>query len=140
MEEKKKIISYKDLEVYQRSYNACLIVMKEIVPKLPDSEKFDLKDQLSRSSKAIPRLIAEGFAKKHQKAGFQKYLDDAMAESNETQVSICQSKDIYSTCVDVGICDQLINEYDIINKQFYRLREAWSNFSKPGNQNPITNN
>jgi len=140
MEEKKKIISYKDLEVYQRSYNACLIVMKEIVPKLPDSEKFDLKDQLSRSSKAIPRLIAEGFAKKHQKAGFQKYLDDAMAESNETQVSICQSKDIYSTCVDVGICDQLINEYDIISKQLYRLREAWSNFSKPGNQNPITNN
>ena len=67
--------------------------MKEIVPRLPDSEKFDLKDQLSRSSKAIPRLIAEGFAKKHQKAGFQKYLDDAMAESNETQVSVCQSKD-----------------------------------------------
>jgi len=48
--------------------------------------------------------------------------------SNETQVSICQSKDIYSTCVDVGICDQLINEYDIISKQLYRLREAWSNF------------
>lgn len=93
--EKKKITSYKDLEVYERSYNSCLIVMKQIVPKLPDSEKYDLKDQLSRSSKAIPRLIAEGFAKKHQKAGFQKYLDDAMAESNETQVGITQCKDIY---------------------------------------------
>jgi len=63
--EKQKIISYQDLEVYQRTYKSCLIVMQQIIPKLPDSEKFDLKDQLSRSSKVVPRLIAEGFAKKH---------------------------------------------------------------------------
>jgi four helix bundle protein len=134
--EKKKIITYKDLEVYQRAYSACLIVMKDIIPKLPESEKFDLKDQLSRSSKAVPRLIAEGFAKKHQKAGFQKYLDDAMGESNETGVSLCQSKDIYSKSIDLSICEQLMNEYDIIGKQLYRLREAWSNFSKPNNNKP----
>ena len=134
--DKKKIITYRDLEVYQRAYNTCLLVMKNIVPKLPESEKYDLKDQLSRSSKAVPRLIAEGFAKKHQKAGFQKYLDDAMAESNETGVSLCQSKDIYLNYVDEGICEQLINEYDIIGKQLYRLREAWSNFSKPINNRP----
>jgi four helix bundle protein len=134
--EKPKIKSYKDLEVFQRSYNASLQVMKEIVPKLPDSEKYDLKDQLSRSSKAIPRLIAEGYAKKHQKAGFQKYLDDAMGESNETGVSVCQSKDIYPNHVDITICEQLVTEYDIIGKQLYRLREAWSKFSSPGNQKP----
>jgi four helix bundle protein len=134
--EKPKIKSYKDLEVFQRSYNASLQVMKEIVPKLPDSEKYDLKDQLSRSSKAIPRLIAEGYAKKHQKAGFQKYLDDAMGESNETGVSVCQSKDIYPNHVDITICEQLVTEYDIIGKQLYRLREAWSKFSNPGNQKP----
>lgn len=134
--EKQKIKSYKDLDVYQRSYNASLVVMKEVVPRLPDSEKYDLKDQLSRSSKAIPRLIAEGFAKKHQKAGFQKCLDDAMAESNETGVSVCQSRDIYPNHVDMTICGQLITEYDIIGKQLYRLREAWSKFLNPGNQKP----
>lgn len=134
--EKKKITSYRDLEVYERSYRACIIVMQQIIPKLPDTEKYDLKDQLSRSSKAIPRLIAEGYAKKHQKAGFQKYLDDAMAESNETQVGICQSKDLYPNFVDISICDQLIAEYDITGKQLYRLREAWSKFSKPNDARP----
>lgn len=84
----KKIISFRDLEVYERSYKCCLQVMTVIVPKLPDSEKFDLKDQLSRSSKAIPRLIAEGYGKRHQKHGFQRYLDDAMGECNETIVSL----------------------------------------------------
>lgn len=85
-----KITSYRDLNVYQRSYAACILVMTQTIPKLPESERHDLKDQLSRSSKAVPRLIAEGFAKKHQRAGFQKYIDDAMAEANETQVGLCQ--------------------------------------------------
>ena len=44
--------------------------MKDIVPKLPNCEKFDLVDQLRRACKTIPRLIAEGYAKRHQKAGF----------------------------------------------------------------------
>lgn len=128
---KRKIISYGDLDVYQRSYKSCLLIMAQIVPKLPENEKYDLKDQLSRSSKAIPRLIAEGFAKKHQKAGFQKYLDDAMAETNETQVSLSQCLDIYPKYIDVKLCESLIKEHDIIGKQLYRLKESWNNFSRP---------
>ena len=58
MIEKKRITSFRDLEVYQNTYKAMLIVMKEIVIKLPDSEKYDLRNQLSRACKSIPRLIA----------------------------------------------------------------------------------
>jgi hypothetical protein len=54
---KKSITSFKDLEVYQNSYKACIKVMTQIILNLPDSEKFDLKKQLSSSVKAIPRLI-----------------------------------------------------------------------------------
>ena len=123
MNDSKLIKSFRDLDVYQNSYKAMLIVHKEILPKLPDHEKFDLKDQLSRSTKAIPRLIAEGYGKRHQKAGFQKYLDDAMGECNETVVGLEQCKDIY------GIDTQdLIKIYDINGRQLYKLREAWNNF------------
>ena len=127
--EKQAIKSFQDLEVYQRSYKCCLIVMTEIVTKLPEIEKYDLRDQLSRSSKAVPRLIAEGFAKKHQKAGFQKYLDDAMAEANETLVGLCQCRDLYQKYLNTELCSQLISDYDITGKQLYRLRIAWSKFS-----------
>lgn len=123
---KKSITSFKDLEVYQNSYGAMLTVMKEILPLLPNSEKYDLKDQLSRSCKAIPRLIAEGCAKRHQKAGFQKYLDDAMGECNETMVSIEEAKDIYN--VKPESCDGLIEIYDKTGRQLYNLRKAWTNF------------
>ncbi|MFC1612405.1 four helix bundle protein [Patescibacteria group bacterium] len=125
-----KITSYRDLDVYRRSYDASIIIMTKILPGLPESEKYDLRDQLSRSCKAVPRLIAEGFAKKHQKAGFQKYLADAMGESNETQVSLCQCRDIYSDRIDVKLCEELIEEYTISSKQLFRLEEAWNKFTK----------
>ena len=122
----KKITSFKDLIVYQVTYDAMLKVMKNLIPFLPESEKYDLKSQISRSCKAIPRLIAEGYAKRHQKAGFQKYLDDAMGECNETIVSIEQIKDIYAIKID--LCSELIKIYDISGRQLYKLAEAWNKF------------
>jgi four helix bundle protein len=124
--ERPKIASFRDLIVYQNTYSAMLKVMKGLLPHLPHEEKYDLKDQLSRSCKAIPRLIAEGYAKRHQKAGFQKYLDDAMGECNETQVGIEQIKDIYE--IDPELCIELIQLYDIAGRQLYRLRASWQSF------------
>ena len=124
---KKPIRGFADLDVYQSSYACMLEVARHILSKLPESEKYDLRDQLSRSIKAIPRLIGEGFGKKHQKAGFQKYLDDAMAETNETIVGLNQVKDLYG--IEVDLCESLIKKYDIIARQIFRLAEAWDNFT-----------
>ena len=107
-----------------------LTVFKYILPKLPKEEQYDLKDQLRRSVKAIPRLIAEGHSKRHQKKGFQKYLDDAMTESNETIVSLNQARDIYPRCVPVKMCDELIDVYDKASRQLYKLSLAWTKFGK----------
>ena len=129
---KKPIVSFNDLEVYRNTYETSIVVMTKIVPKLPDNEKYDLKDQLSRSCKAIPRLIAEGYAKKHQKQGFQKYLDDAMGECNEMVVSLSHCRDIYSQYVDKELCIKLIDMYDKSGRQLYNLSEAWTNFKNKG--------
>lgn len=113
------IRSFKDLDVYNSSYEAMLIVFREILLKLPPEEKYDLRAQLSSSSKAVQRLIAEGHSKRHQKKGFQKYIDDAMTESNESNVSVCQVRDLYGDRIDVSICDRLIDSYDKISRQLY---------------------
>jgi four helix bundle protein len=123
---KNTIKSFRDLEVYRDSYDACIVVHKQLLARLPKTERYDLRDQLSRSTKAIPRLIAEGYAKRHQRAGFQKYLDDAMAESNETIVGIDQIRDIY--CLEEDLCNQLVASYDKLGRQLYRLAEAWNKF------------
>jgi four helix bundle protein len=131
----KPIKSFRDLIVYQDTYKYAVVVMTKIIPKLPLSEKFDLKDQLSRSVKAIPRLIAEGYAKKHQKAGFQKYLDDALAECNETIVGLEQIKDIYN--IEPQLCSQLVDNYDKAARQLFNLANAWEKFKNRRKTTPL---
>ncbi|MDD3607264.1 MAG: four helix bundle protein [Candidatus Moranbacteria bacterium] len=123
-----KIKSYTDLDVYRRSYELSIIVCTKIIIKLPLEEKFDLADQLRRSSKAIPRLIAEGFGKKHQKKGYQKYLDDAIAENNETIVSLCHVRDLYYEYANPRSIQRIIDEYEIVGKQLYKLKKSWEKF------------
>ena len=130
METKNRITTFRDLRVYQNTYSAMLSIMKEIIPKLPECEKYDLRDQLSRACKSIPRLIAEGYAKRHQRAGFQKYIDDAMGECNETIVSLSQCKDIYSIYLDIKLCDELIDIYDKSGRQLYKLGNSWTAFKR----------
>jgi four helix bundle protein len=124
----KAITSFKDLHVYQNTYKAMLVVYKDVLPLLPASEKYDLVDQLSRSTKAVPRLIAEGYAKRHQKLGFQKYLDDAMGESNETIVGLEQCRDLYG--VKEELIKSLVDTYDMSSRQLYKLSMSWTNFKR----------
>ena len=125
---KSSIKSFQDLQVYQRLYGLMLIILKEIVPKLPNEEKFDLKDQTRRCCKSSPALIAEGFAKRYQKRSWRKYLEDAIGECNEMihHLSVC--RDIYAKYLDKQLCQELINEYDIANKQLYNLQQSWVDF------------
>jgi four helix bundle protein len=122
------IKSFSDLEVYQNSYKGSIEVITKIVPKLPKEEQHDLASQLRRSTKAVPRLIAEGYSKKHQNKGFQKYLDDALAESNEMIVSLSHVRDLYSKYVDPKFCNDLIDLYDKCSRQLYNLARKWTDF------------
>ncbi len=126
--DKKRITSFNDLDVYRSTYTASISVLTKIVPKLPKEERFDLTQQLRRSSKAVPRLIAEAYSKRHQKRGFQGLIDDAMQESNESIVSLSHVKDIYK--IETNLCTELIDVYDKASRQLYKLSLAWSNFKE----------
>lgn len=121
---------FKDLDVYKDSYAAMLIVFKKILPIVPKEERYDLYDQLRRSVKAIPRLIAEGHSKRHQNKGFQKYIDDAHAESNETIVSISQVRDLYAPQDLSELCDELADIYDKTSRGLYNLALSWEDFHR----------
>lgn len=124
----RRIRSFYDLDVYRSTYEASIIVLTKIIPNLPKEERFDLADQLRRSVKAVPRLIAEAYSKRHQKKGFQGLIDDAMEESNETIVSLSHTKDAYK--IETELCTELIDAYDKASRQLYKLALAWSNFKE----------
>lgn len=126
--QKKVIRSFRDLEVYQRLYKLMLVTLKDIIPKLPVEEKYDLKDQLRRCCKSAPALVAEGFAKRYQPRSWKKYLEDAIGECNEMIHHLAVCIDVYSRYIDVEVSKSLIKNYDIANRQLYRLHENWKDF------------
>lgn len=123
MDGQRKILSFNDLDVYQRSYKTAVIVAKDILPHLKQVKEFELADQLSRCTKAIPALIAEGYAKRYQPKHLQKYLDDAIGEANEATVHTSLARDLGYPKPE--ICNEIINQYTIIGKQLYNLGKNW---------------
>lgn len=122
------IRSFDDLEIYKLFYKLSLSIAQNIIPKIPLNDPYNFRSQLGRSSSACPRLIAEGYGKRHQKLGFQKYLDDTHAESNESQVSLCQIRDFYPNLIDKTLLDELINNYNVLSRQIFSLRKTWKTF------------
>ncbi len=113
MEDNKKTIkSFQDLEIYQSTYKAMLLVCKSILPKLSKPEQSVLKEQLRSSVDAIPRIIVEGYSRRHQNKEFLKYCEDALAKNNDTIVSLRQVIDLYPTFIDVSLCKELLDTYN----------------------------
>jgi four helix bundle protein len=58
-----KLKNYKDLKVWQRSYQLCLEIYK-ITKRFPDEEKYGLTSQLRRAAVSVPSNISEGYGRK----------------------------------------------------------------------------
>ncbi len=116
------IQSFKDLKVYQESYALALIINKAIL-RLPNSEKYDLVDQMRRASKSVPANTAEGYAKRLSEKEFRKYLLSAIGSCNEMVVHISFAKDLGFW--KPNFCEDLLKRYDILGKQFTKLLQNW---------------
>ncbi len=55
--------NYKELKVWQKSYQLCLEIYR-ITVKFPKEEKYGLTSQIRRSAVSIPSNIAEGYGRK----------------------------------------------------------------------------
>lgn len=80
------IRTYRDLDVYQ---NAMTLALKihELSKKYPSEERFNLTDQIRRSSRSVCNNLAEAWRKRRYEAAFISKLNDSETEAAETQVS-----------------------------------------------------
>lgn len=85
--------SFRDLTVYQKSFALAMKIF-EITKKFPSEEKYELTDQIRRSSRAVCRAIGEGYRKRQYPKHFSSKMSDADMENTETQVSL----DFAKTC------------------------------------------
>jgi len=55
--------NYKELKVWQRSYQLCLEIYR-ITKKFPNEERYGLTSQIRRTAVSVPSNIAEGYGRK----------------------------------------------------------------------------
>jgi four helix bundle protein len=74
---------FKKLKIWQKGME---IVDKvyDIIPFLPNEEKFGLKSQMTRSATSIPSNIAEGSAKRSQK-DYLRYVEISLGSAYELE-------------------------------------------------------
>ncbi len=116
------ITSYKDLEVYKRSYRSALII-HQITLKFPEFERYELGSQIRRATKSIPLNIGEGYGKRNSVDEFKRFLQMAIGSCDEVKILIEFAKDL-GYIVDKKYLE-LIDEYDQIGKMLYVLHKNW---------------
>jgi four helix bundle protein len=83
----KKITNHRDLEVYQRAFEAAMTLF-ELSRRFPKEESYSLTDQIRRASRSVCAQLAEGWRRRRYKAAFINKLNEAEGEAAETQVWI----------------------------------------------------
>jgi four helix bundle protein len=80
-----RIKSHKELRVYENGFNTAMEIFQR-TKKFPAEERYNLTDQIRRSSRSVCTNIAEAWRKRRYKAAFIAKLSDAETEACETQV------------------------------------------------------
>lgn len=119
------IKSFRDLEVYQESYEL-MIIVHHGVKKLPSYERNDLASQMRRASKSCPSNIAEGWAKRRFEKEFKKYLNSAIGSANEMEVHVETARDL--GYLDKNLCASLLDRYQKVGGKLTNLQKNWRSY------------
>ncbi len=115
MENKNKIKSFTDLEVWREAHELVLFVY-QITKSLPKEELFSLTNQIRRAAVSITSNIAEGFARQSFKEKLQFYYM-ALGSLTEVQNQLLIAKDLnYLNQAEFNkIAEQAISVHKLLN-------------------------
>ena len=119
IERRKRVVSFEDLEVFQRAYRLSLEIHRRSLA-FPQIEQHVLGDQMRRASKSICANVAEGYGRqKRSKAEFKRFLQLAIGSSDEMRVWVRYALDL--GYIDEAIWKRWRDEYQLISRMLYTL-------------------
>lgn len=84
MEKRGFVRHHRELEVYQLSFDAAMLIFQES-KSFPSEERYSLTDQIRRSSRSVCANLAEAWRRRRYIAAFVSKLNEVEAEASETQ-------------------------------------------------------
>jgi four helix bundle protein len=118
--------SYRDLEIYQLSYDLAVKIHK-LTLKLPRYEQYEEGSQIRKSSKGVTSCIVEGYGRRRYKADFLRFLIYSHASCDETIVHLKFLKDTHENLLNEIMV--FLEKYDElgakINKYIQYVEKEW---------------
>jgi len=111
------ITSFEDLYVYnlERKFSK---KVSALIKMLPDSGKYNLKNQMNRAKLSITNNIAEGFGRYHYQENIQF--------CRQSRGSICELIDDFNECFDEGYIDNDL--LDMYKQEGYSLIKVLNSY------------
>ena len=120
--EKQKVLSYKDLIVWQKGIEIVSEVYR-VTKQFPPAEQFALTSQLQRAAVSIPANIAEGYGRNTQKE-YAHFLRIAGGSLSETETLLTIARKL--SYISPQECSKLEEQLAEVGKMLYALRKSIS--------------
>jgi four helix bundle protein len=118
MKNNREYRGYRDLKAYQLSFDLAKEI-HQLTKDFPKEERYSLTDQMRRSSRAIPAIIAEAWKKRRYPRYFVSKMTDASGEQAETTVWLDFARDFkYLSQQD---WERLTQRYDEIGAMLHSM-------------------
>lgn len=125
---RKPVRSFRDLEIYQRTLECSVIIVKDLVPKL-QRLKYKFEENMVNCAMSVPLFISEAHSLRFANfLGGITLLEKSMAGCNKMIVYLEQMKGVYGAKIDVDLIDILINRYAESRIKSFHLEKSWKRF------------
>jgi hypothetical protein len=149
---RKPVKTFRDLDIYQKTLECSVIVMKDIVPVLRSfgqeekgkglkkiastgrqhrdgDEKYLFLEGVTNCAMSVPLFIAESHSIRFGNFTMGlSLLEKAMSDCNKMIVYLEHIKGIYGSKVDCELIDDLISRYSESRTKSFHLELSWKKF------------
>jgi 23S rRNA-intervening sequence protein len=131
---KKPVFSFRDLEVYQKTMECSVIIVKSLKPAL-GKLKYDFLENMVNCCMSIPLYIGEAHSLRFANlAQSLQLLEKAMASSNKMVIYLEQARGLYGVKVDNDLVEDIVGRYMETRGKMFRLEKSWKKFSRENAQ------
>ncbi len=115
---------YRKLDVWKKSHEMYMFIKKQIAPKFPKEERYEMTSQLLRAALSVPLNIVEGCGRFTDKE-FAHFLDNSLGSINETDYCCFAASELgFITTTDYVSVSKLVNEVRAMLISFMKFLRA----------------
>ncbi|MDO8567013.1 MAG: hypothetical protein Q7R58_02580 [bacterium] len=129
---RKPVKTFRDLDIYQKTMECAVIVVKNVRPKLV-TLKYPFVEGLTDCAMTVPLSIGEAHSIRF--GNFQQglaLLEKAMSGCNKMIIYLEHIKGMYGEKADLdGVLDEIVARYAEARTKTFHLEQSWKKWGRP---------